>query len=99
VHVAMYEQAASNILATMSKSAPELTASCTFFKDVSAFFNEHIAQDGQLAHLDELLKSDTFTKGSEKEFALFFRRGNMLCAYYLLSKIKQKFEAMMAGIG
>ena len=99
MHVARYEDAANGILQAITKHAPELGGSCTFFKSLETFFSDQMNNDSDLALLNELLHSSTFEKGSEEQFELFFSRGNMLCAYYLLSTIKDKFAATMAGIG
>ena len=98
-HIALYEEAAKNILNIMRQYAPELGSSCTFFSSIERFFSDEMAHNADLAQLDELLHTATFEKGTEDTYRLFFSRGNVLSAYYLLSTIKEKFETTMAGIG
>jgi hypothetical protein len=99
MHVARYKDAANGILQAITKHAPELGESCTFFKNLASFSSDQMNNDSDLVLLNDLLHSSTFEKGSEEQFELFFSRGNMLCAYYLLSIIKDKFASAMAGIG
>lgn len=98
VHVALYEEAASNLVTTIAQSASDIGVSLAFYSDMQNFFDDYLS-DADLVHLKTLLATTTFQKGSEDEFSLFFRRGNMLVAYYILSTIKQRFEALMAGVG
>lgn len=99
VHIGMYDEAACQITATMMMQGAAATRSLTFFNDMQSFFTDQVEQDPHLAQLEGLLHTDTFEPGSQNEDQFLFSRGNMLCAYYLLNKVKGKFESLMAGLG
>ncbi|MBM3886958.1 hypothetical protein FJ364_03410 [Candidatus Dependentiae bacterium] len=98
-HIAAYEDAARDIAIAMLQHDNNTKASLIFFDDLLKFFIEDTQQNEDLAALADLLHTDTFTQSSEKDFSLFFSRGNVLSAYYLLSQVKERFEGLMAALG
>jgi hypothetical protein len=99
VHIAMYDEAANAIATSMMNEGKSGEHALAYYKDITGFFADQVVNDPELAQLEDLLRSDTFEKGTETENQFFFSRGNTLCAYYLLSTIKDRFETMMAGLG
>lgn len=99
VHIATYDQTAQEIAIHMLRHGGTTGKSLTFFNDIVKFFTDDVTSTPQLAELEELLRCDTFEKGSDQGNHYLFSRGNVLAAYYLLTQVKEKFEALMAGIG
>lgn len=99
MHIARYQEAAEDVAQKISHHTDALEKPSTFLKNINHFFTEQMANDQDLALLNKLLHSASFAKGNEEKLELFFSRGNMLCTYYLLSLIKEKFAGTMAALG
>ncbi len=64
------------------------------FQPIIDFFEKEIPESKLLEKLVTLLQKDTF-KG---ESSFFSNKGNVLCAYGLLHKLKEKFEKALAAV-
>jgi hypothetical protein len=98
VHIAVYVEGMRSVLTTVTQ-VPALKNNLVYFNNINHRLNELPKINAEVAGLFTKLQAKTFAPNSLEGTSVFYNYGNGLSAYRLLGKVKQHFEAAMAGLG